>query len=380
MRYEYVQAKQELKELRYRILCNKPLKDAIDFALLRVSQSQIHEQEKDLQQNLTESMALTLSEAENKMYECQTMLNEEVHHISDDNNIDGQKLTNPLIDLIFRRFKIINQKLDSINNYTINYFLRSQATHLHDGITLSFPPTMIIDPSVQHHFTNEQLKLLNRGPTYVPSCQMYVSLPSISMNDIIQKQFKLLQHHLNIQYSANLHDINSAQSMLITKEIKDIYRLLFSISLPSSLQQRALHEKQLVESIREHLKVNHFILRRTADQKNVFYLGNRKEFEEKASEYMMKTHLFHFCEDASEINLSQAHAYLKKNVKDMNNELEKIFHNKKLHKDTLNELYIHMDKIKLPYLYFLPDVSKVIYLFASYSSYFPCTYRKMNYH
>jgi len=366
-----VQAKQELKELRYRILCNKPLSDAIDFILLRVSQSQIHDQEKDLQQNLTESMALTLSEAENKMYECRTMLHEEIHRITDDNNIEGQKLTNQMIDLIFRRFEIINEKLDSISNYKINYFLRSHATYLHDGITLNFSPTMIIDPSVQHHFTNEQLKLLNRGPTYVPPCQMYVSLPSISMNDIIQKQFKLLQHHLNIIFDK--FKINSVQSMLITKEIKDIYRLLFSISLPSSIQQRALHEKQLVESIREHLKVNDFILRRTADQKNVFYLGNRKEFEEKGSEYMKKTHIFEFCEDASETNLSQTHAYLKKKVKDMNNELEKIFHNKKLFKDTLNELYIHMDKIKLPYLYFLPDVSKVIYWFVSYSSYFPCT-------
>jgi hypothetical protein len=219
---------------------------------------------------------------------------------------------------------------------------------------------MIIDTPL-HLFTTEQLKLLKRGPTYIPPCQMYVSC--VSVNAMIEKQFKFLQHNLNILFAK--YENNSAQSMFVIKDIKDEFKKAFSISLPLAIQQRALYEKQLVESIREHLKANDLILRRTADQTNVFYLGYMKDFQEKINEFMNKTDIaaFEISEIIDNNNLRQTHEYLTQRIKSMNSELDRILTNKKFYKDLLEKLYINMGKIQLPYLYFLPDVSKVKFLF-----------------
>ncbi|CAF4805660.1 unnamed protein product, partial [Rotaria socialis] len=60
--------------------------------------------------------------------------------------------------------------------------------------------------------------------------------------------------------------------------------------VPSKIEQRGLHKKHLVQSIRFAFDKQNLILRRTADNKNTFYLGNRKEFEAKANDYLMKSH------------------------------------------------------------------------------------------
>ncbi|CAF1155126.1 unnamed protein product [Rotaria sordida] len=130
---------------------------------------------------------------------------------------------------------------------------------------ISYSPTMIIQTS-SHQLIDEQIKLLNRDPTYVPPCQIYVSSSFISMNDVTQKQYKLLQHHLSILFAK--HNTNTSEGMFINKDIKDTFINYFSLPLPLSLYQRVLHEKQLVESIREHLQMNNLILRRTADETN----------------------------------------------------------------------------------------------------------------
>ena len=184
------------------------------------------------------------------------------------------------------------------------------------------------------------------------------------MNDMLQKHYKLLQHYL-IMVFENC-GVNTARSMFINKEIKDAYKDTFSVLIPLSIQQRALYEKQLVQSVRKHLKANNLILRRTVDNQNTFYMGNMKDFEDKADEYLTKTDAFEVNETINEKNHKKTHEYLTKIVKKMNSELDNIFTNKRFHKDLLKKLFIGMGKIELPYLYFLPDVSKVsCFLFLS---------------
>ncbi len=314
------------------------------------------------QEKLTDSMIAAIIQAEDVIHEYHELLYQEILQVSVNvnNPNGGEVLTGKLVDLIYRRFKIIDKKLHYVYNFRINYYLRSRYGDLEDKINkspIAFSPTMIIDTSL-HRLTDEQLKLLNRGPTYVPPCQMYVSSsPSscVSMYDIIQKQYKLLQYYLSIFYAK--FKVNTAQSMFINKEIKDIYVNMFSISLPSSLHQRSLYEKQLVESIREHLKTKNLILRRLANQTNVFYLGNMETFKEKANEYMTKTDAFEVCKIIDETNLQETREYLNTTTKSINSELENIFHNTKIYKEALEKLYINVAKVQLPYLYFLPDVS-----------------------
>ncbi|CAF1307631.1 unnamed protein product, partial [Rotaria sordida] len=198
------------------------------------------------------------------------------------------------------------------------YYLRTRYGDFEDKINrvmISYSPTMIIQTS-SHQLIDEQIKLLNRDPTYVPPCQIYVSSSFISMNDVTQKQYKLLQHHLSILFAK--HNTNTSEGMFINKDIKDTFINYFSLPLPLSLYQRVLHEKQLVESIREHLQMNNLILRRTADETNVFYLENQKDFDEKANEFMTKTDAFEVTEIIDDNNLPQTHEYLTKIIKSMN--------------------------------------------------------------
>jgi hypothetical protein len=340
-----------------------------------VRQHLTDQEEKEVEEKITNMMAKSIAKIEEKVYQSQQLFDKEIDQISvDDNkNKNEESLTPNLVDLIYRRFNIIKKRLEYICNFRINYLFRSRYGYLEDTLNITnigFSPTMIIDTPL-HLFTTEQLKLLKRGPTYIPPCQMYVSSspspsPSscVSVNAMIEKQFKLLQHNLNILFAK--YENNSAQSMFVIKDIKDEFKKAFSISLPLAIQQRALYEKQLIESIREHLKANDLILRRTADQTNVFYLGYMKDFQEKINEFMNKTDTaaaFEISEIIDNNNLRQTHEYLTQRIKSMNSELDRIFTNKKFYKKLLEKLYINMGKIQLPYLYFLPDVSKVKFLF-----------------
>jgi len=318
------------------------------------------------QEKLTDSMIASIIQAEDTIHEYQELFDQEILQVSvnDKNQIEedggGRVLTGKLVELIYRRFKIIDKKVHYVYNFRINYFLRSQYGDLAEKINKSpidFSPTMmIIDTALHHQLTDEQLKILNRGPTYVPPCQMYVSSSSdISMNEMIHKQYKLLQHNLTILFKK--YDVNMARQMFINKEIKDAFISSFSISLPSSIYQRALYEKQLIQSIREHLKTNNLILRRLANQRNVFYLGNMEDFKAKANEYMTKTNAFELCQIIDETNLQATREYLNSTIRSINSELEAIFHNTKVYKDVLEKLFINVAKVQLPYLYFLPDVS-----------------------
>ncbi|CAF5065237.1 unnamed protein product, partial [Rotaria magnacalcarata] len=56
--------------------------------------------------------------------------------------------------------------------------------------------------------------------------------------------------------------------------------------------ERAHYEQQLIATIRKDLKTFDLILRRTHDQRNVFYLGDRKSFEIVSNQFMLETDLF----------------------------------------------------------------------------------------
>ncbi|CAF1478013.1 unnamed protein product, partial [Rotaria sordida] len=107
------------------------------------------------------------------------------------------------MDLIYRCINIMNKKLEYCFDFKLNYHLRHRYTDVQDALatpSVCFSPTTIIDTPL-HLLTPEQLKLLNREPAYVPLCQMYVSSASVSMEEIIQKRYKSLQHDLNILFT-----------------------------------------------------------------------------------------------------------------------------------------------------------------------------------
>jgi hypothetical protein len=326
----------------------------------RFHQRIIDQHEKELQEKMTDFTAASIAERETKIHECRKLFNHAILGVSATDADENERLPENLIDIIYRRFEIIKNKVEYIGNFQVNYYLRSRHGDLQDEINetiIDFSPTMIIDTPFQQ-LTVEQLKLLNRGPSYVPPCQMHLEVSSsLSINDIIKEHYAILRHSLNIVLTKN--KINTTQQMFIDKKIKDTFINNFSIPLPSSIQQRAVYEKRLVQSIRQHLKANNLILRRTADEKNVFYLGDKNGFEEKANEYMMTTDAFEVSEIIDETNRQQIDVYFNKLVTSMNSKIERILENHKKCKALLEQLFINVAKVEVPYLYFLPDVSNV---------------------
>ncbi|CAF4636069.1 unnamed protein product, partial [Rotaria socialis] len=92
---------------------------------------------------------------------------------------------------------------------------------------------------------------------------------------------------------------------------------------------------------------------------NTFYLGNCQEFETKAYDYVSKS-------DAYKVLLNKDKGYggqqwqteLNQMVESMNLLLESLKNHESLNVDLYSGLLVDASIVKLPYLYFLPDVSK----------------------
>ena len=82
--------------------------------------------------------------------------------------------------------------------------------------------------------------------------------------------------------------------MEIQKKVYDEFKHLFSISIPSNLRERALYEKKLIQSIRCSLQNNNLLVRRTADNRNTFYIDDRHEFRMKGEHYLDRSYLQSF--------------------------------------------------------------------------------------
>ena len=119
---------------------------------------------------------------------------------------------------------------------------------------------------------------------------MYISSSYASINDVIKRQYAPLRHQLTNLFSK--YKINIALSMEIQKKVYDEFKHRFAISIPSNLRERALYEKKLIQSIRSSLQKNNLLLRRTADNRNTFYIGDRHEFRTKGEHYLDRSFVY----------------------------------------------------------------------------------------
>ncbi|CAF4928132.1 unnamed protein product, partial [Rotaria socialis] len=298
---EVEKSKRTLLELKYRVFYNKP-PDSFDSAgtlmptLNHDDQRLFDKHEKAIQRRKLDLMTVKIAEAETKFYHCLKRFDHELATMWNNHRdlVKNQGMTTTLTNLIENRLKNITDRWREIYNYRINNHIRNSYDNL-DSINTNengqksnnsgFSSFLIIDAI--HQFSEKQLQLLNRGPTYVPPCQTSILSSCHSMGDIVQRKYAPLKNQLNSLFSK--HHINIALSLEIQQKISDQFTDSFSVPIPSNLHQRALYEDRLILSIRYSLKKNYFILRRTADNMNTFYLGNRQEFETKAYDYVSKS-------------------------------------------------------------------------------------------
>ena len=359
------QCKRQLVELKQRVFYNKPPENLTTTNINRNEQGQLPNEtnEKFIQRKQLDSMAIQVARAEARYYQTDALFNVEYAKMKDIHlkMVKEKGMTTILNNLLDRRLENITTKFRAIYNYRTEFYLR---TSYGDMQTMSSTTTKKNNDNQQkcaknkgfysflltnqaHQLTLEQVKLLNRGPTYVLPCQMYISNnASQSTEDILRKQFAPLQQQLASVFSQ--HYPHMILSWDMTTNIRQRFSAAFAMELPpADVLERATYEKRLVQSIRSSLVQNNLILRRTADHQNTFYLGNADEFEVQ-------------CTTTDDDN----HAHQMK--KQLNDQIENINHalgilkrRQALGKQVIERLQLHENQVQLPYLYFLPNVSKV---------------------
>ncbi|CAF5033240.1 unnamed protein product, partial [Rotaria socialis] len=118
-------------------------------------------------------------------------------------------------------------------------------------------------------------------------------------------------------------DVNLVQTIILQKQIKDLYMKMFSKTttiISKAMLERAYYEQQLIDKIRNDIKSFNLILRRTADRRNVFYLGDRILFEKLCHEFMLETDRFEFEMEINNDNVQETQYYLQGKIKSMNRE------------------------------------------------------------
>ena len=152
--------------------------------------------------------------------------------------------------------------------------------------------------------------------------------------------------------------------MEIQNKLYNEFKHLFSISIPSNLRERALYEKKLIQSIRSSLQKNNLLLRRTADNRNTFYIGDHYEFRMKGEHYLDRSFIYKILiakndQLSHEQQQQERNTQMKEMIESMNLLLEELRKHKSLDNKTINQLRLDPNQVQLLYAYFLPDISQV---------------------
>ena len=78
---------------------------------------------------------------------------------------------------------------------------------------------------------------------------------------------------------------------------------------------------------------------------------------------MKTTDAFEFCEIINGQNFQSKQDYLTQKIRSLHDDFAMIIGDTKTFKDILNKIHTTVDKVELPYLYFLPNVSQVRHFF-----------------
>ncbi|CAF2215442.1 unnamed protein product [Rotaria magnacalcarata] len=239
---ELEKSKRELLELKYRVFYNKPHSslDAIETTMPILNDDDrklklLNKHEKFIQQKKLDFMANKIIGAEMKFYQCLQAFDHELAAMWKNHHelVKNKGMPTTLTNLIEKRLIGITDRWRDVYNYRLNFYFRNfygdfESTNMNaDGDKMKrigFSSSLIIDGI--HQFSDKELQLLNRRPTYVPPCQISISSSGQSIDDIIKKKYAPLKHQLSYLFSK--YHINIALSMEIQQKISDqIYRAFF---------------------------------------------------------------------------------------------------------------------------------------------------------
>ena len=359
-----------------RIIYNKPLRPSSNLQTTSdVITHDFNTQMKLMHEKQLDTMAEEMLKLEKQSHEYNTILNDEVSTMwkNHQNSIEGKIIEEKLSDLITERSNNIIDQWRQRYIFRRNYYLlcpfgdwdamdeeekNEMVMNRNDVSTenIGFQPHIFMDTTNTNLFNREQLKLLNRGPTYVPPCQMRTT--SSSIDSILQKQYAPFKHQLAALF--NKYKLIVNLQLTIQKHIYQQFKVHFSEPIPEYLQKRAIYEKKLVGTITRTLTKNNLILRRTADNMNTFYLGYRLDFEYKINSYLNDTNNYELYYTVNEDNdRKDLLIRVKVSTAGINDSIWALKRRKDIDDELHKRLLTNVDQVKLSYLYFLPDISNV---------------------
>ena len=355
--------KNESIEYQERIRCNKPPASYDDLEIplppsihtitnQRARQQLWNRYEKLLEQTKTDLFAVHLAVQQATIGQYRTLVNEKQSSKRD--------MPETLRNLVDQRSANMKKRLKLIRDFTIDYYLHRSYTQLETTTTnrTGFLSHLLIDSTLtEHHLTERQLQLLNRGPTYTPPGQFHISATTYddTGDRWIKKQYAPLKHQIAILH--NKYDTPISNVMNFQAEAFKLFENLYALPLPSDIHQRAIYEQKFVRSVQCTLKRNHLLLRRTADQQNTFYLGRMQDFIHLSNQYMANhTDTYSILFDLDEMTVQDVQQQLQTRYLALNSELDKLIQEKRLNSVTHPKLRLKMEHVKLPYLYFLPEI------------------------
>ncbi|CAF1290998.1 unnamed protein product [Rotaria sordida] len=320
-KYEKETAKFDVAILKQRIVYNHlptsfhtlqiPVPISLDTITDTMTRQHLKDRcEKILQRTKSEMVMVYITTAEAKMNEYEKRFNTDLAKMKE-NQCSGpshKKLTQTMLNIMERRFQNINERLTCLYKLKLRFFVKA--------------PT-------------EQVTFLNRGPTYVPPCQIHIlSKSPLILGQIVTKQMAPLQRELTKLFIK--YPIDLTRQMHFENGIEQLFNESFLQPMPSVLEDRALYEKQLILSIRYQLNKDQLILRRTADDMNTYYLGQLNEFNQKSNEYIQNSTCYELIETINEINTEQQQ--LEGIIQSIDLQLEILYQRKLIKEDHLIRL------------------------------------------
>ena len=219
-----------------------------------------------------------------------------------------------------------------------------------------------------HHFSFEQIQLLNRGPTYVVPAQMRLFNTQQVLDSILIEQFVPLRKQLLSIFTRFSLDL--ARQQTFRRSLEQQFLQSFSSTVPNHIEQRAKYEQKLLQSIQSKLTYDDLILRRTADDFNTFYLDNYNNFNRLCQNQLESSTYFELVTSLDVNNPNAEQQYLTELIVSMDTFLQGLQQKKELHMEYLIKLQLaKKTNLQLPYLYFLPVTHQVVY--SHLSSIFP---------
>lgn len=317
-----------------------------------------HDYEMSVESLQTNLMAIDLAVIEAKIDQFQQQIEEETKQMWKDHHEHRTTHEMPmtLMHLLDQRISIMQEKLRYHYEYSLTCHIRMSSKD-----TLS---SLIVDPSVQHlleHFTTQQLRLLQRGPTYILPYQLHLPAMFSTDDERLKKQYGPFHQRLVMLLSK--YHVPLLQQENLKAELKKEFHTLFSATtntLPNQKQlQRAIYEDRMVRSIRSILQRHQLFIRRTANDQNTFYIGQQIDFDHATHQYMMTQIDYTIVHTVDRHNQQDVYQKLQNQYRQMNRTFETMMKEKHFTQEIYDRLRINVDRIHLGYLYFLPELSEV---------------------